>query len=83
MGIATAGAVQAGLVSHLGATVAIVQYATLPNQRHATCRLDALAATIARERLASPAIIVIGDVVRAAAHLRELRSHDTAARRAA
>jgi hypothetical protein len=33
---------------------------------------------IARERLASPAIIVIGDVVRAAAHLREVDSRAAA-----
>ena len=86
MGVATAGALQAGLSSGLDAStpVAIVQHATLPNQRHATCRLDALAATIDREQLASPAIIVIGDVVRAAAHLSHLeaRGHD-AGRRAA
>lgn len=78
MGVATAAALQAGLSSRLDAAtpVAIVQHATLPNQRHAVCRLDALAATIAREQLASPAIIVIGDVVRAAAHLRERATLD-------
>jgi len=86
MGVATAPALQAGLASGLDAAtpVAIVQHATLPNQRHAICRLDALAATIVRERLASPAVIVIGDVVRAAAHLRDLESRaDDAALRAA
>jgi len=86
MGVATAEALQAGLSSGLDATtpVAIIQHATLPNQRHATCRLDALATTIVREQLSSPAIIVIGDVVRAAAHLRDLssRNHDVAPRAA-
>ena len=69
MGIATAEALQAGLASRLaGSTpVAIVQNASLAQQRHTICRLDALAAVIKRERFGAPAIIVVGDVVRAAA----------------
>ena len=77
MGVTTAPALQAGLLEGglaAATPVAIVQHATLPRQRHAVCTLDALAATIARERLASPAVIVIGDVVRAATHLREVAS---------
>ncbi len=76
MGVATAPMLQAGLLTGLppSTPVAVVQHATLPQQRHAVCRLDALAATIAREQLASPAIIVVGDVVRAAAHLRDVAS---------
>jgi len=71
MGIATAEALQAGLASRLaGSTpVAIVQNASLPQQRHAICRLDELAAVVAHERFGAPAIIVVGDVVRAAAAL--------------
>jgi uroporphyrin-III C-methyltransferase len=66
MGIATAAALQAGLRTALAADtpVAIVQDASLPQQRHATCRLDALAEVVEREGLGSPAIIVVGDVVR-------------------
>jgi uroporphyrin-III C-methyltransferase len=69
MGIASAPSLQAGLLSRLCADtpVAIVQDATLPQQRQAICRLAELAAVVARERLGAPAIIVIGDVVRAAA----------------
>jgi uroporphyrin-III C-methyltransferase len=65
MGIATLEAVQAGLLSRLAAdtSVAVVQHASLPEQRHAICRLDALVSTVAREGLGSPAIIVVGDVV--------------------
>jgi len=73
MGVATAPVLQAGLLEGglpAATPVAIVQHATLPAQRHAVCALDALAATMAREQLASPAVIVIGDVVRAAEHLR-------------
>ena len=71
MGIATAEALQAGLAGRLaGATpVAIVQNASLPGQRHAICRLDTLAAVVAEERFGAPAIIIVGDVVRAAAVL--------------
>jgi uroporphyrin-III C-methyltransferase len=43
--------------------VAIVQRASLPDQRHAVTRLDQLAATVAREGLGSPSVIVVGDVV--------------------
>jgi uroporphyrin-III C-methyltransferase len=71
MGVATAPVLEAGLLAGLPSStpVAIVERATLPEQRHVVCRLDALAATIARERLASPAVIVVGDVVRAIVHL--------------
>jgi len=71
MGIATAEALQAGLASRLaGSTpVAIVQNASLPQQRHAICRLDEFAAVVAHGRFGAPAIIVVGDVVRAAATL--------------
>jgi uroporphyrin-III C-methyltransferase len=45
---------------------AIVSRACTPAQRHALCTLGTLAQTLQRERLASPALLVIGDVVRAA-----------------
>ena len=67
MGIASVESLQAGLLGGLApeTPVAIVQHASLPAQRHAVCRLDALADIVMRERFASPAIIVVGDVVRA------------------
>ena len=67
MGIGTIESLEAGLRTGLsGATpVAIVQNASLPNERQAICRLDALGATVVRERLGSPAVIIVGDVVRA------------------
>jgi uroporphyrin-III C-methyltransferase len=46
--------------------VAVVQGASLPTQRHVLCTVGTLAATVAREGLGSPAIIVVGDVARAA-----------------
>ena len=67
MGVAQADALQRGLLQTLDAAtpVAIVQHASLPQQRCAHGRLGELAAVIARERLGSPAIIVVGDVLRA------------------
>jgi uroporphyrin-III C-methyltransferase len=43
--------------------VAIVQRASQPDQRHAVATLGELQATIAREGLASPSVIVVGDVI--------------------
>jgi uroporphyrin-III C-methyltransferase len=43
--------------------VAVVQNASLPTQRHAVCTLAELQATITREGLASPSVIVVGDVM--------------------
>ena len=81
MGIATTEALQAGLASRLaGATpVAIVQNASLPGQRQAICRLDTLAAVVAEQRFCAPAIIVVGDVVRAAAAVARSGERDDSA----
>ena len=45
---------------------AVICAAHTPQQRDALCTLDTLAATMAREELVSPAILVIGDVVQSA-----------------
>jgi len=45
---------------------AVISAAHTPQQRQALCTLATLTGTIAREQLASPAILVIGDVVQAA-----------------
>ncbi|MBI5276049.1 MAG: uroporphyrinogen-III C-methyltransferase [Burkholderiales bacterium] len=47
--------------------VAVVQRASLPDQRHAVTTLGRLTETIEREGLGSPAVIVIGDVIGAVA----------------
>jgi uroporphyrin-III C-methyltransferase len=50
----------------LGSTpAAIIQYATLPHQKHVLCDVKDLAEASIREGLTNPAIIVIGDVVKA------------------
>ena len=65
MGVATAASVQSGLLQALGplTPVAVIQHATLPQQRHVVCPLQSLADTITQERLGSPAIIIVGDVL--------------------
>ena len=65
MGVASARSISQGLLAGLPATtpVAIVQHASLPQQRHAVTTLADLPATMARDQLASPSIIVVGDVV--------------------
>jgi uroporphyrin-III C-methyltransferase len=69
MGVSSAGRIEEELLSGLPAEtpVAIVQRASLPDQRHAVTTLGQLAATIEREGLASPSVIVVGDVVRGVA----------------
>jgi uroporphyrin-III C-methyltransferase len=65
MGVSGVARIQEELLSGLPAStpVAIVQSASLPNQRHAVTTLGELHATIAREQLASPSVIVVGDVI--------------------
>jgi uroporphyrin-III C-methyltransferase len=69
MGVGSAAHIQQELLAGLPAAtpVAIIEHASLPQQRHAVATLDQLAATIQNEGLGSPSIIVVGDVVRGAA----------------
>ena len=66
MGVSGAAHIQQQLLTALPpeTPVAIVQRATLPDQRHAVTTLAQLAGTIDEEQLASPSVIVVGDVVR-------------------
>jgi uroporphyrin-III C-methyltransferase len=65
MGVSGAADIQAGLLQGLAANtpVAVIQNASLPHQRHAVCTLGELQDTIVREHLASPSVIVVGDVM--------------------
>jgi uroporphyrin-III C-methyltransferase len=67
MGIATVESLQSGLLQGLSPhmRVAVVQHASLPQQREVHCTLQALVTTVQREGIGSPAIIVVGDVLRA------------------
>ena len=44
--------------------IAVVQEGTLPTQRSVVGRLDQIAGAVARAALASPALVVVGEVVR-------------------
>jgi uroporphyrin-III C-methyltransferase len=65
MGVSGAARIQEELLTALPAStpVAVVQRASLPDQRQAVTTLGELGATIAREQLASPSVIVVGDVI--------------------
>ncbi len=83
MGVSGAATIEQELLTGLPAAtpVAIIQHASLPQQRHAVTTLGALHATIAREGLSSPSVIVVGDVVQgiAAAALPQTPAHQRAA----
>lgn len=65
MGVSSAAQIQQDLLTGLPAhtPLAVIQHASLPQQRHALTTLGHLRATIEREGLGSPAVIVVGDVV--------------------
>ncbi len=69
MGVSSATQIQADLLTGLPAStpLAIIQHASLPQQRHALSTLGELTATLASEGLSSPSVIVVGDVVRGVA----------------
>ncbi len=65
MGVSGALRIQDELLTGLPAStpVAVIQRASLPDERSAVTTLGELNATIVREQLASPSVIVVGDVV--------------------
>ena len=67
MGISTIESLQTGLLQGLPAhtPAAVIQHASLPTQRHVQTTLAELAALVRHEGIGSPAIIVVGDVLRA------------------
>jgi uroporphyrin-III C-methyltransferase len=72
MGMRGAGSIQNELLYGLPpeTPAAVIQNASLPGQRHTTCQLGNLQATIERENMASPSVIVIGEVLHALAALQ-------------
>ena len=64
-----------------GTPAAVISAAHTPQQRQALCTLGTLAQTIGRGQLASPAILVVGDVVRAAPMWASGPAHGDAATR--
>lgn len=80
MGVSGAERIQEELLSGLPAAtpVAVIQSASLPTQRHITTTLGALAGAIREAGMASPSVIVVGDVISgvalAAAHPDAVRA---------
>ncbi len=67
MGVARCGEIQRALLDAGMAAdtpAAVVSQACTPRQRHASCRLATLADTVRDAALPSPAVLVLGDVVR-------------------
>ena len=66
MGVSGVGRIQAELLTGLPAStpVAVIQNASLPSQRHIVTTLGALQADIESERMSSPSVIVVGDVIK-------------------
>jgi uroporphyrin-III C-methyltransferase len=69
MGVSGAERIQQELLTGLPAhtPVAIIQNASLPTQRHAVATLGRLHASIAEHGLASPSVVVVGDVLQGVA----------------
>ncbi|MCB2008152.1 MAG: uroporphyrinogen-III C-methyltransferase [Rhodoferax sp.] len=80
MGVAGVQQLQDGLLTGLPAhtAVAVVQNASLPDQRSCVTELGQLSDTMAREQIASPAIIVVGEVARSAALAQSMREQAAA-----
>ena len=80
MGVSGAATIEQELLSGglpASTPVAIIQHASLPQQRHAVATLGTLHATLTQEELGSPSVIVVGDVVRGVA-LATQETADTA-----
>ena len=77
MSVATASQVQSGLLPSLPATtpVAVVQHASLPQQRQVVGVLGELVTLIAGHQLGSPAIILVGDVLRGLQQVTSVQVH--------
>ena len=73
MGVSGAQRIQDELLSGLPAhtPVAVIQSASLASQRHAVTTLGDLHAMVLREQLASPSVIVVGDVLQGLLALKQ------------
>ena len=71
MGVSAIESLQAGLLQALpGSTpAAVVQHASLPQQRQVVCTLATLAARVRDELIGSPAIVIVGNVLTGLASL--------------
>ena len=71
MGVSAVETLQAGLLQALPASTpaAVVQHASLPQQRQRACTLGSLVSEVQRAAMGSPAIVIVGDVLQGLASL--------------
>jgi uroporphyrin-III C-methyltransferase len=82
MGVSGVGRIQRDLLTGLPAhtPVAVIQNASLPSQRQVVTSLGEMAQVVEREQLASPSVIVVGDVVRGVALAQQAAMAATSAK---
>ena len=73
MGMSGAAQLQTSLLQGLqpDTPVAIIQHVSLPTQRHVVCTLSDLHHTVMHDQMASPSVIVVGDVLQGLLHLEQ------------
>jgi uroporphyrin-III C-methyltransferase len=73
MGMSGAAQLQASLLHGLSAhtPVAVIQHVSLQTQRHVVCTLNELHDTVVRDQMASPSVIVVGDVLQGLLHIAQ------------
>ena len=71
MGMSGAAQLQVSLLHGLDplTPVAVIQHVSLPMQRHVVCTLSELHSTVVRDQMASPSVIVVGDVLQGLLHI--------------
>jgi uroporphyrin-III C-methyltransferase len=81
MGMSGAAQLQASLLQglHPNTPVAIIQHVSLHTQRHVLCTLSDLHHTVVRDQMASPSVIVVGDVLQGLLHLEQAHQRFVAA----
>jgi uroporphyrin-III C-methyltransferase len=81
MGMSGAAQLQASLLDGLSplTPVAVIQHVSLATQRHVVCPLSELHNTVVRDQMASPSIIVVGDVLQGLLHLEQSKQRLVAA----
>ena len=73
MGMSGAAQLQASLLHGLSphTPVAVIQHVSLSTQRHVVCTLSELHNTVVRDQMASPSVIVVGDVLQGLLHIAQ------------
>ncbi len=73
MGMSGAAQLQVSLLDGLSphTPVAVIQHVSLSTQRHVVCTLSELHNTVVRDQMASPSVIVVGDVLQGLLHLEQ------------